>query len=153
MPATQRKCILWGLALHVDRHYLGSITAKTHQEKGIITLELNPSRGTVLPALHGKGNKCDKNVKYKRTNAHVYWKIWTYLQFLKIFHEMNCRCREITYKSAIYSYDLDVLKSHSFCIPGTRRRSFEALPCVVCGRQGWCYLKLRWSSKLIYFPS
>ena len=34
-------------------------------EKGIITLESNPSRGTVLPAPHGKGNKCDKNVKYK----------------------------------------------------------------------------------------
>ena len=35
------------------------------QGKGIITLESNPSMGTVLPAPHGKGNKCDKNVKYK----------------------------------------------------------------------------------------
>ena len=32
-------------------------TATTHQEKGTITLESNPSRGTVLPAQHGKGNK------------------------------------------------------------------------------------------------
>ena len=40
--------------------------ATTHQEKAIITLESIPSRGTVLPAPHGKGNKCDKNVKYKR---------------------------------------------------------------------------------------
>ena len=31
--------------------------------KCIKTLESNPSRGTVLPAPHGKGNKCDKNVK------------------------------------------------------------------------------------------
>ena len=53
----------------MDRHYIGSVTATTHQEKGIITLESNPSRGTVLPAPHGKGNKCDKNVKYKRTDA------------------------------------------------------------------------------------
>ena len=41
--------------------------------KGIITLESNPSRGTVLPAPHGKGNKCDKNVKYKRTDALSLW--------------------------------------------------------------------------------
>ena len=37
------------------------------------TLESNPSRGTVLPAPHGKGNKCDKNVKYKRTDALSLW--------------------------------------------------------------------------------
>ena len=43
MPATQRKCIYGGLTLDVDRHYIGSITATTHQEKGIITLESNPS--------------------------------------------------------------------------------------------------------------
>ena len=32
-----------------------------------------PSRGTVLPAQHGKGNKYDKNVKYKRTDAPSLW--------------------------------------------------------------------------------
>ena len=41
--------------------------------KGIITLESNPSRGTVLPAPHGKGNKGDKNVKTKRTDALSLW--------------------------------------------------------------------------------
>ena len=66
MPATQRKCMYGGLTRDVDRHYIESVTATTHQEKGIITLESNPSRGTVLPAPHGKGNKCDKNVKYKK---------------------------------------------------------------------------------------
>ena len=60
MPATQRKCIYGGLTLDVDRHYIGSVTATTHQEKGIITLESNPSRGTVLPAPHGKGNNPNK---------------------------------------------------------------------------------------------
>ena len=44
----------------VDQHYIGSVTGKTHQKKGIITLESNPSRGTALPAPHGKGNLCDK---------------------------------------------------------------------------------------------
>ena len=39
---------------------LGSVTATTHQEKGMITLESNPSRGTVLPAPRGKGNKWQK---------------------------------------------------------------------------------------------
>ena len=73
MPATQRKCIYGGSTLDVDRHYIGSATATTHQEKGIITLESNPSRGTVLPASHGKGNNCDKNVKYKRTDALSLW--------------------------------------------------------------------------------
>ena len=63
------KGIYGGLTLDVDPHYIGSVTASTHQEKGIITLESNPSRGTVLPAPHGKGNKCDKNVKYIRTDA------------------------------------------------------------------------------------
>ena len=73
MPATQLKYIYGGLKLDVDQHYIGSVTATTHQEKGIITLESNPSRGTVLPAPHGKGNKCDKNVKYKRTDALSLW--------------------------------------------------------------------------------
>ena len=36
--------------MDVDRHYIGSVTATTHQEKGIITLESNASRGTALPA-------------------------------------------------------------------------------------------------------
>ena len=48
------------LTLNVARHYIHvpvvSVTATTHQEKGIITLESNPSQGTVLPAPHGKGN-------------------------------------------------------------------------------------------------
>ena len=38
----------------MDRHYIGSVTATTHQEKGIMTLESNPSRGTALPAPHGR---------------------------------------------------------------------------------------------------
>ena len=32
------KCKYGGLTLDVDRYYLGSVTATTHQEKGIITL-------------------------------------------------------------------------------------------------------------------
>ena len=43
MPATQRKCIYEGLTMDVDRHYIWSVTATTHQEKGILTLESNPS--------------------------------------------------------------------------------------------------------------
>ena len=70
---TTKVFIYGGLTLDVGRHYIGSVTATTHQEKGIITLESNPSRGTVLPAPHGKGNKCDKNVKYKRTDALSLW--------------------------------------------------------------------------------
>ena len=65
--------IYGGLTLDVDRHYIGSATATTHQEKGIMALESNPSRGTVLPAPHGKGNKCDKNVNYERTDALSLW--------------------------------------------------------------------------------
>ena len=30
---TQRKCIYGGLTLDVDQHYIGSVTATTHQEK------------------------------------------------------------------------------------------------------------------------
>ena len=45
-----------GLTLDVDRHYIGSVTATTHQEKGILTLESNPLWETVLPAPNGKGN-------------------------------------------------------------------------------------------------
>ena len=43
-----------GLTLDVDRYYIGIVTATTNQEKGIIKLESNASRGTVLPAPHGK---------------------------------------------------------------------------------------------------
>ena len=38
MPATQRKPIYGGLALDVDRHYIGNAIATTHQEKDILTL-------------------------------------------------------------------------------------------------------------------
>ena len=61
-----------GLTLDVERYYIGSVTATTHKEKGIITLESNPSRGTVLPAPQGKVN-CDKNVKFKRADALSLW--------------------------------------------------------------------------------
>ena len=57
------------------RHYIGSVTATTHKEKGI-TLESNPSRGTLLPAPHGKGNKCYKNVKRPRHNESVFMETW-----------------------------------------------------------------------------
>ena len=53
---TTKVYIYGGLTLDVDRHYKGSFTATTHQEKGIITLESKPSRGTVLPAPSDKGN-------------------------------------------------------------------------------------------------
>ena len=72
-PANARDTTYGGLTLNVDRHYIGSVTATTHQEKGIITLESNPSRETVLPNPHGKSYKCDKNVKYKRTDALSLW--------------------------------------------------------------------------------
>ena len=90
MPATQRKCIYGGVIQDVDRHYKGSVTVTTHQETGIITLESNSSRGTVLPAPHGKGNKCDKkNVTYKRTDALSLWHqqlAHIYLLLLKCFN-------------------------------------------------------------------
>ena len=65
------KVNIWRLDIDVEGHYIGSVTASTHQEKDIMTLESNRSRGTVLPAPHGKGNKCDKNVK--RTDALSLW--------------------------------------------------------------------------------
>ena len=69
MNARDTKGIYGGLTLDVDRHYIASVTPTTHQEKGILTLESNPSRGIVLPAPHGKGNKCDKKKKQMRNNV------------------------------------------------------------------------------------
>ena len=46
------KVYIWRLETGCG-HYIGSATATTYQEKGI-TLESNPSRGTVLQAPHGK---------------------------------------------------------------------------------------------------
>ena len=69
---TQKVCI-WRLDTVCGLTLYRKFTATTHQEKGIITLESNPSRGTELPAPHGKGNKCDKNVKYIRTDALSLW--------------------------------------------------------------------------------
>ena len=63
------KVYIWRFDTGYGPTLLRNVTATTHQEKSIITLESNPSRGTVLLAPHGKGNKCDKNVKYKRTDA------------------------------------------------------------------------------------
>ena len=42
---TTKGIIYGGVTLDVDRHYIGSVTATAHQEKGIITLESNPQRG------------------------------------------------------------------------------------------------------------
>ena len=39
---TTKVYVYGGLTLDVDRHYIGSVTATTHQTKGIITLESNP---------------------------------------------------------------------------------------------------------------
>ena len=61
-----------GLTLDMDRHYIGSHSHNT-PGKGIITLESNPLRGNVLTAPHGKGNKCDENVKYNRTDTPSLW--------------------------------------------------------------------------------
>ena len=72
-PANQRRDQVPGRSQRLLLDYIGSVKATTHQEKGIITLESNPSRGTVLPAPHSKGNKCGKNVKYKRTDALSLW--------------------------------------------------------------------------------
>ena len=67
--------IYGGLSLDMDRHYKGSVTATTHQEKGIITLESNPSRGTVLPAPHGKGTlvKLQFDKIIREINYEVAW--------------------------------------------------------------------------------
>ena len=100
---TKKVYIYGGLTLDVDRHYIGSVTATTHQEKGIITLDVIvvqfpslvvqfPSRGTVLLAPRGKGYKCDKNVNKiqkfccKRTHGTKWygyhwkrWKTWSHI--------------------------------------------------------------------------
>ena len=60
------KVYILRLTLDVDRHYIGSATATIHQEKGIITLESNPSRGTVLPALHGKWEQVWQKCKIQK---------------------------------------------------------------------------------------
>ena len=55
MPGTQRNCVYRGLTLNVYLHYIGSVTATTHQENGIITLELNPSRKLYYQVHTAKG--------------------------------------------------------------------------------------------------
>ena len=64
-----RKWIYKGLTLDVDRHYIGSATVTTHQEKGITTLESNPSLWTalIIPTLQ----KC---IVYKEEENHPYRK-------------------------------------------------------------------------------
>ena len=42
------KGIYGGLTLDGDRHYIGSVTATTHQEKGIITLEKNKYKDWII---------------------------------------------------------------------------------------------------------
>ena len=44
-PRNNESVLYGGFTLAVDRHYIGSVTATTHQIKGIITIESNPSRG------------------------------------------------------------------------------------------------------------
>ena len=60
---TTKVCIWWPDTVCEQTLYRKCHSHNT-PEKGIITLESNPSQGTVLPAPHGKGNKCDKNVNY-----------------------------------------------------------------------------------------
>ena len=71
--------------------------------KGIITLESNPSRGTVLPAPHGKGNKCDKNVKYRRTDVLSLWHQQTnlnlnsFFKIVQIWFKRSDKLRNLTF--------------------------------------------------------
>ena len=60
MPATQRKCRYEGLALDLDGHYIESVTATTHQEKGIITLESNPREELYYQFHTAKGTSVTK---------------------------------------------------------------------------------------------
>ena len=59
------KVYIWRLDTGCGLHYIGSITATTHQEKGIMSFESNPSRETVLLAPHSKENKCEKKCKIR----------------------------------------------------------------------------------------
>ena len=69
MPVTQRKCIYGGLTLDVDRHYIGSVTATTHQEKGIITLE---SHLWWVTAKQNMINNFHARVETGKTEEHTY---------------------------------------------------------------------------------
>ena len=59
------KSIYGGLTLNMDRQYIGSATATAQEGKCIKHLRRIPLGVTVLVVPHGKGIKCDKNVKYK----------------------------------------------------------------------------------------
>ena len=48
MPATQRKCIYRGLTLDVDRRYIGSVTATTHQKKRHNNTWVEPLAGNCI---------------------------------------------------------------------------------------------------------
>ena len=65
MLTTQRKCIYGGLTLDVDRHYIGRVPATTHQEKGIITLQSNPSRELYYQLHTAKGTSVTKMLNTK----------------------------------------------------------------------------------------
>ena len=60
MPATQGKYTYGGLTLDVDLHYVGSVTATTHQEKGIKHLGRTP-RGELYYQLHTAKGTSVKN--------------------------------------------------------------------------------------------
>ena len=53
---------------------------KMSNDARIITLKLNPSRGTIQPAPHGKGNKCD----FKRTRQVIRYRATVTLRRLQI---------------------------------------------------------------------
>ena len=99
------KGIYEGLTLDVDQHYIESVTATTHQEKSITTLESNPSRGTVIPAPHGKGNKHEQTnkihfyayfmktvcVKIIVITPSILTSAWPLLDFSSITFQLLCR--------------------------------------------------------------
>ena len=49
----------WNIAKSRNKEWRQSNIGKTSNDARIITLKSNPSRGTALPAPHGKGNKCE----------------------------------------------------------------------------------------------
>ena len=49
----------WNIAKSRNKEWRQPNIGKTSNDARIITLKSNPSRGTALPAPHGKGNKCE----------------------------------------------------------------------------------------------
>ena len=136
MPATHGKCIYGGLTLDVDRHYIECVTATSHQEKGMITIESKPPPPPRLCLCYlGVGNRIPSySCIFSRINRY-FTQVFKYLSWMLVRYFVKCICSLLLSQSRLeHCLTLLYPRASSWCCSAADvGTSYELLPLNVVG--------------------